>query len=336
MKKGLYYLLIVLVIFAVSGFFVYKKIDTKEKINDTVLELSTKKAIIQIANKEFEIEDIGVVSYAEGHKILGYEIKNDKINAYVVAEYGVYNINDKTPMSASASAIKLIFSKNEIEGYYNLVDYKIPEDGKNYEKTLKEIFPENLIKDATAANYSDKFYQEQIQSYLQVTSDDNDKIQTLLKDVMNNKKEFTTENNKEVLLKDFVIIDDEKAQVDKYATVDMDSDGIEELIILTTSEYGSYVVLHYENGIIYGYKIGIRSLESLKKDGTFIGSSGATSNEYLTMSFDKNKYKTTAFAIYDTVNNVYEVEGKKVSEEFAKEYTDKWAERESVEWNTNQ
>lgn len=331
MKKGLYCLLILCVL-GVLGFFVYKNINKKETINDNVLELSTKKAIIEIANKSFTIENDLIGGYAEGHKILGSEIKDNNINAYVVAEYGVYNFSDKTPMSASASAMKLIFVKEEQEGYYKLEDYKIPEEGENYEKTLKEIFPENLIKDATSVNYQDNFYQEQILSYL---NDSKKEVQALLSDVMNNKKKFTTENNKETYLKDFVIIENQKAKVDKYAYVDMDSDGILELVILTTSDYGAYVVLHYENGVIYGYKIGIRSLESLKKDGTFISSSGATSNEYSTMSFDKNKYKITAFAKYDTVNNVYEVDGNKVDKEVAKEYTDNWSKRENVEWKNS-
>lgn len=333
MKKGIKCLLIIIVLAAlvVGGFFLYKHF-TKKEINENVLEMSATKAIMEIANKEFKMEDASVGAYAEGHKILGSEMKEDKIYAYVVTEYGIFSIKTKESISASALPIALIFEKEEKDGYYKLTDYKTPEEGENFEKSLKELFPEDLIKEATSTNYQDKFYQEQIAAYL---NKENEKVQALLKEVMNNEKKFTTEDKKETFLKDFIIVENETAKVDKYAFVDMDNDGIEELVILTTSDYGAYIVLHYENEVVYGYKIGIRSLESLKKDGTFIASSGATSNEYQTMSFDKNKYKTTSFAVYDTVNKVYKVNGKKVSKEAAKEYTENWATRENVEWTAS-
>ena len=129
----------------------------------------------------------------------------------------------------------------------------------------------------------------------------------LLLNVMNNKQKFIDEDNNEVYFKDFKIVENQTAKVDKYAFVDMDKDGTEELVIYTTSDYGAYVILHYENNKVYGYMIGVRSLENLKTDGSFMGSSGANSNEYSRMTFNKNSYSIKTEAVYDGTDKIYKI-----------------------------
>lgn len=155
----------------------------------------------------------------------------------------------------------------------------------------------------------------------------------LLLDVMNNKQKFVDENNKEVFLKDFKIVENQTAQVDKYAFIDMDKDSVEELVIYTTSDYGAYVILHYEESKVYGYMIGIRSLENLKVDGSFMGSNGANSTEYLRIIFNKNSYNIKTEATYDGTNKVYKINGANVSETEIKDYTENWNKIENVNWN---
>ena len=155
----------------------------------------------------------------------------------------------------------------------------------------------------------------------------------LLLDVMNNEEKFINKDNKEVYLKDFKIVEEQTAKVDKYAFVDMDKDGIEELVIYTTSDYGAYVILHYENNKVYGYMIGVRSLENLKTDGSFMGSSGANSNEYSRMTFNKNSYSIKTEAVYDGTDKIYKINNEKVSEKEIKEYVENWNKKENVSWS---
>ena len=147
----------------------------------------------------------------------------------------------------------------------------------------------------------------------------------LLLNVMNNKQKFIDEDNNEVYFKDFKIVENQTAKVDKYAFVDMDKDGTEELVIYTTSDYGAYVILHYENNKVYGYMIGVRSLENLKTDGSFMGSSGANSNEY--------SYSIKTEAVYDGTDKIYKINNEKVSEKEIKEYVENWNKKENVSWS---
>ncbi len=155
----------------------------------------------------------------------------------------------------------------------------------------------------------------------------------LLLNVMNNKQKFIDEDNNEVYFKDFKIVENQTAKVDKYAFVDMDKDGTEELVIYTTSDYGAYVILHYENNKVYGYMIGVRSLENLKTDGSFMGSSGANSNEYSRMTFNKNSYSIKTEAVYDGTDKIYKINNEKVSEKEIKEYVENWNKKENVSWS---
>ena len=182
MSKGskiLLFLLIIVVIVG-AGFFIWRNVGGKlnsnntagEKINDNVLELSVKKALIEIANEEYynDASDKTNLTPAEGHKILKAEVKDNQIYAYVVAEYGVYSLenNEATPASATATPIVLVFNMGTEQGY-EMAKYLVPKDGDDeaWMTSLKEIFPEDLIKEATSIDYKDSFYRNQIESYVQ-------------------------------------------------------------------------------------------------------------------------------------------------------------------------
>lgn len=155
----------------------------------------------------------------------------------------------------------------------------------------------------------------------------------LLLDVMNSKEKFIDEDKNEVYFKDFKIVEAQTAEVYEYTFVDMDKDGTEELVVLTTSDYGAYVILHFENNKAYGYMIGFRSLENLKTDGSFIGSNGADSNEYLRMTFNKNSYSIIKEAVYDGLENVYKINDNDVSQKEIEEYAENWNKKEDVIWS---
>ena len=98
----------------------------------------------------------------------------------------------------------------------------------------------------------------------------------------------------------------------------------------TDSNYGAYLIFHFYNNKIYGYVIGIRSLENLKKDGSFMGSNGADSSVYSKMSFEKDKYTIKEEAVNDGTNNVYKINNKNVTVEEINEFVQNWNLKEDV------
>ena len=165
--------------------------------------------------------------------------------------------------------------------------------------------------------------------------DDNNQVKDVketLTLVMDSKQKFIDEKNDEVYLKDYEIVENETAKVDKYVFIDLDEDGTEELVIYTTSDYGAYIILHCENNKIYGYKIDVRSFGNLKTDGSFIGASGAKNIEYLRINFDKNKYSFETLAVYNQNDKIYKIDGKEVSKSKIEEYAKTWDKKENVSW----
>ena len=79
----------------------------------------------------------------------------------------------------------------------------------------------------------------------------------------------------------------------KFASADIDSDGTEEVIlwlnINNIDDYG-FEILHNQNADIYGYTVPYRGLMNLKKDGTFIFSSGAFDSGIGKISFSETGY----------------------------------------------
>ena len=362
MKKGMkiFLFILLIIILGVVGFFIGKNTGEKTnndnktnttnvavdttKINENVLEMSVQKALIEVVNDKLykDVSNKENTTAAEGHKILKSEMKDNKIYAYVVAEYGVYKLENGKPavVSASASPITLIFDTDTTNGY-KMTNYIVPSEAGDaaWLKSLQEMFPADLIDAAKSVNYKDDFYQNQIKTYVDIlksntTTSTNSKTDTkqILLNVMNNKQKFIDENKKEVYLKDFKIVENQTAKVDKYAFVDLDKDGVEELVIYTTSDYGAYVILHYENEKVYGYMIEVRSLENLKADGSFMGSNGANSTEYLRMKFNKNSYTIETEAVYDGNEKVYKINNANVSEKEIKDYVENWNKKENVSW----
>lgn len=64
----------------------------------------------------------------------------------------------------------------------------------------------------------------------------------------------------------------------KYATVDMDGDG--EVEVLLEGSCGDVLVLHHENGIVFGYDFVFRYMSDVKTDGTFSWSYTGNKHSY--------------------------------------------------------
>ena len=121
--------------------------------NRNVLEMSVRQSLIDIANDEFKND--GNYIYAEGHKILDFEVKNEEIYVYVVANYGMFNENNNelSSVNSKKGALTMIYKKDKNNtGIYELKEYKENE------------IPDNL-KEKANVNFEDAYFKEQLNSY---------------------------------------------------------------------------------------------------------------------------------------------------------------------------
>jgi hypothetical protein len=82
----------------------------------------------------------------EGHIILDSEDNNGKVKVYTIASFGAFGFENGVFTKVSGSgAIPTVmtFSRDE-NGGYSLLEYKEPEDGAGYAKSIKKMFPKNL------------------------------------------------------------------------------------------------------------------------------------------------------------------------------------------------
>ena len=161
--------------------------------------------------------------------------------------------------------------------------------------------------------------------------DKNNTEEYLLK-ALNNETKVIDENNNELLLSEYKLPSDENIVIEKRTFVDLDSDGNNELVALTKSNYGAYIILRHENNMVYVYTINIRSLNNLKEDGTFIGNNGSQSYAYMKLSFNKNLYETKILAEVNETENIYKINEKDVSEQTFLDYENEFNNKKDCEW----
>ncbi len=155
--------------------------------------------------------------------------------------------------------------------------------------------------------------------------------------VMHNKERFINEKGEKVYLKDYLNNADTRFIPSEYTLVNLDRDGELELIVCSNSVTAyPYLILHLKNNEIYGYNLDVRGFEDLKKDGSFISSSGATYNDYNLLSFSDTTYFYNKIAKYyynhNETDNTLEINGRPVTLDEIKKFADNWNLRPAVEW----
>lgn len=168
-------------------------------------------------------------------------------------------------------------------------------------------------------------------------SSQKDASKDLLTAVLNNEKTFITEEGEAVLLKSYSVGNGELAaplyaNPVEYVFVDFNEDKTDEMVINISADYGAYLVLHCNGLDVYGYEFGVRALQALKTDGSFMGSNGAASNYYCRLTFEDNKANVKYTAIKDSTMNQFELNGKECSIEELNEYINDWNLKKAVEW----
>ena len=163
----------------------------------------------------------------------------------------------------------------------------------------------------------------------------------LLMQVLLSEKPFTDESGKTVYLKDHNIfsyggtMQGMKAVAEKYAFVDFDNDGTNELIVYVTPDVGAYMVFHIASDKVYGYEFVARVFTAVKQDGTFVASSGAAMEYFYRLSFQNEKcaFRELAYKCDDPKEQAeYRVDGKPVTTADFAAYYNAFAEKADAQW----
>ena len=115
-KQNVNHFIITILIMVISllGYYSIEQVYfVNKEPNSNILEMSVKKSLIDIANNEFENDNNYI--YAESHKILDYEVKNDEIYVYVVANYGLVDKdnNELNSVNSQKGTLTMIYMKGK-------------------------------------------------------------------------------------------------------------------------------------------------------------------------------------------------------------------------------
>lgn len=133
--------------------------------------------------------------------------------------------------------------------------------------------------------------------------------------------------------------DDAYMAIQNYAMIDLDGDGSEEAVVYVcgaAGDTGGYLVLHSNDGQVYGYKTDYRKFENLKTDGTFSYSDELGSKEGVaTISFTQDGLVMTD--VLSATGQAYTMDsfminGKKATQEEYNAEREKQDQKDNVEW----
>ena len=154
-------------------------------------------------------------------------------------------------------------------------------------------------------------------------------------EVLDGKRKFIDESDREVSFNEY--LNNEKGSMDSakvtYAYIDFDnkdSSNHEEMLVLTETNDGYYLILNYDisDDKVYGIYKNYRDMVYIKGDATIYGSGGVNANYIYKLILDKNKYEEITLAENDS--GVYKIDNKEVSESEYNKYMEDYNSKESV------
>jgi hypothetical protein len=116
----------------------------------------------------------------------------------------------------------------------------------------------------------------------------------------------------------------------QFAVVDMDGDGVPEVVYQEGDYYG-YLILRYNEGKIIGYDVVYRGLQSLKKDGSCMGSGGSRDIKIGKKCFLGNYLVDIVKA--RRLGENYDVYGTPIDEETWKQLNAAYDAKPDVDWH---
>lgn len=129
-------------------------------------------------------------------------------------------------------------------------------------------------------------------------------------------------------------------QPDSAAAVDLDGDGASELILSLSingnNTYG-FLILHYQDGTVYGYVLSQRAFSDLRTDGTFLSSGGAADTAICRIALDKTAYTVDPYirSVSDSSTGVsYYVNGEEATQAEYEQARQAWDSTPYADWQS--
>lgn len=150
MNRKLLFKVICLILFVGALFLLKEGLKPTSKIRVTKeIEIAVGEAI----KSKYNSYAAGEIA-TEGHIILEAEEKDGKVKVYTISSLGVFGFEDGIFTIVSGSgAIPTVMTFSKVnDGNYNLLEYKEPQDGSYYGKSIKEMFPRILWNEVSSAH----------------------------------------------------------------------------------------------------------------------------------------------------------------------------------------
>ncbi|MBE6541134.1 MAG: hypothetical protein E7672_01660 [Ruminococcaceae bacterium] len=175
----------------------------------------------------------------------------------------------------------------------------------------------------------------------EITSDNTNDIFTA---VLENKYPVvSSEKKQEMLLKDYLASydfpDDIQLSINKYSIVDLNDDGVPEMVLwlrLEENEYYGFAVLHYNANAVYIHEFTHRAFNELKTDGTYTSSSSAFNMSILKLDFKGGACISTRIAHREGDGSLesitYYIEDRIVTAEEFEKLSEKQNQKEDIIW----
>jgi hypothetical protein len=122
---------------------------------------------------------------------------------------------------------------------------------------------------------------------------------------------------------------DDAFQVTQFTVLDMDGNGISE-VVLEIAPLSERLLLYYYNDIVYGYSFSYRGMNDLKKDGTFMSSGGAGHWSIDKLIFSTGICEKKELCRLDST--LYYVNDEEVSEDLFYSFYNEQQQKENAEW----
>ena len=121
-----------------------------------------------------------------------------------------------------------------------------------------------------------------------------------------------------------------QVEVIDFALIDMDGDSMPEVILKISFPHWDKIVLHYENGIVYGYYFGFRSMDYIKKDRTYGWSGGAGNWGFNNLQFSNGRYEEKILGCIDYP--LFIINGEEVSQDLWDSFANEQHQKEEIDW----
>ena len=156
---------------------------------------------------------------------------------------------------------------------------------------------------------------------------------------MNNKVLlYDADTNEKMYITDF--LGNRGLTMSKYSIIDLNGDSSPEVVGWLSrgaNDYWGFLVLHYQDNMVYAYELAYRAFNELKSDGTFRFSSSVSDYGIGRIEFTSGTYKVNETAYseieYGTQKISYYIDNHSVSKEDFEEYIAEQCEKLDVECN---